>query len=195
MNWHALLAAAGGLLALAAIVPYVRDILRGTTRPNAVSYSIWAFLILIAIGAQISAGTSWSIVMLVGDFIGTSTVVVLCWLGYGYKRYGPIEWICFGIAIIAVVAWQLARQPVLAISFAIVADAMAAIPTLVKAYRDPWSEHPDAWLIVAVGALLSIFSSTIFNAANLLFPSYLLVVNGTTGILALVGRRVTRRPG
>ena len=47
MDWHLLLGIIGGLLALCAIIPYIRDILHGTTRPNIVSYAIWVFLILI----------------------------------------------------------------------------------------------------------------------------------------------------
>ncbi len=192
MNWHFVLGTIGGIIALLAVIPYVKDILKKTTRPNTVSWSIWALLLLISILAQINAGTSWSVILLVGDFIGTSTIVALCLVGYGYGKYSWIEWTCLILAILAVVSWQATQQPVLAIVFAIIADTMAATPTLVKAYRDPWSEHPTMWLIIALGALFSVLSTTIFNAANLLFPSYLLIVNGTTGILALVGRSLRK---
>jgi uncharacterized membrane protein YoaK (UPF0700 family) len=194
MNWHLALGVIGGIIALFAIIPYIKDILKKTTRPNTVSWSIWAFLLLISILAQLNAGASWSIILLVGDFIGTSTIVVLCLIGYGYGKYSWLEWTCLTLAILAIISWQTTRQPVLAIAFAIIADAMAAIPTLVKTYRDPWSEHPTMWLIVALGALLSILSTTIFNLPNLLFPAYLLAVNGTTGILALVGRSLKEKP-
>ena len=126
--------------------------------------------------------------------IGTSTVVVLCLIGYGYTKYSWVEWTCLVFAILAIVSWQLTRQPLLGIIFAITADAMAAIPILVKAYRDPWSELPAAWLIVALAASSDILSTTIFNAANLLFPIYLFLVNGLTGIFALVGRRLVLKP-
>ena len=133
-------------------------------------------------------------ILLIGDLIGTSTVVVLCLIGYGYRKYGRVEWASLALAAVAIISWQLTKQPVLAIVFSIIADAMAAMPTLVKSYRDPWSEHPAAWLIIAIGALCGVFSSTIFNAANLLFPAYLLVVNGTIGTFALIGRHLKEKP-
>ncbi len=194
LDWHSVLGIIGGVLALLAIAPYIKDILHGTTRPNIISYGLWALLLAISAWAQISAGTSWSVALLIGDFIGTSAIVVLCLMGYGYSKYGWVEWTCLSLAIIAIVSWQVTNEPLLAIIFAVVADAMAAIPTIIKAYRDPWSELPITWIIIAVAALLGIFSTTIFNTVNLLFPAYLLLVNGLTGVVAFLGRRLTPRP-
>jgi len=173
-----------------AVIPYIRDILNKTTRPNTVSWSIWVFLLLISILAQINAGASWSIILLIGDLIGTTTIVIFCLIGYGYGKYSWIEWTCLTFAILAIISWQVTKQPTLAIAFAVVADSMAAIPTLVKSYKDPWSEHPTMWLIIAFGALLSILSTTIFNLPNLLFPTYLFLINGSTGVLTLIGRNL-----
>ena len=194
MDYHPILGAIGGVLAIAAIVPYLRDVFRGTTRPNFVSFFIWELLLIISLTAQMSAGASWSAILLIGDLIGNSTALVICLMGYGYKKYGWLEWTCLGLAIVAIIAWQLTHQPVLAIMFAIVADAMAAIPTLAKAWRDPWSEYPVTWLMIAAGGLCAVLATTIHNPANLLFPSYLLVVNGVIGFSALIGRAVKKRP-
>jgi len=193
MDWHPIIGTIGGLLALGAIIPYIKDIFHGTTRPNVVSYSIWAALLLISILAQWSAGASWSILLLIGDFIGTSTIVVLCFIGYGYKKYSWVEWTSLILAVVATVAWQLTKEPVIALVFAIIADALAALPTLMKSIRDPWSEFPLTWFMIALGALFSIFSSTIYDTPNLLFPFYLLIVNGSIGIAALIGRRIKPR--
>ena len=138
---HLILGIISGILGVVAAVPYIKDILHGSTRPNTVSWALWVLLLLISILAQISAGASWSLVFLIGDFLGTSAVLILCLGGYGYKEYGWIEWVCLALAIIAIVSWQLTNQPILAIVFAIIADFMAAVPTVIKAYRDPWSEH------------------------------------------------------
>ena len=190
MDWHLLLGILGGTIAMLAVIPYIRDIIKKTTRPNTVSWSIWVLLLFISILAQINAGASWSVILLIGDFIGTSTIAVLSFVGYGYGKYTWIEWTCLTLAILAIVSWQLTSQPVLAIAFAIIADAMAGIPTLVKAYRDPQSEHPTMWFVIALGSLLAILSTTIFNLANLLFPVYLLLIDGTIGVLALMGRKL-----
>ncbi len=187
-DWHLLLGILSGLISCFAIIPYIIDIIHGTTRPNIVSFSFWALLLAISIIAQISSGSSWSVILLMGDFIGTSTVVVFCLIGYGYKKYGKTELICTILAILAIVSWQVTHQPVLAIVFAVIADLMAAIPTVVKSYRDPESEFPTMWFLISFGAILSILSTTIFNLPNLLFPIYLFLINGTIGVFSLIGR-------
>ena len=194
IDWHTTLGIAAGALPLIAIVPYIKDILHGTSRPNVASYSIWVFLLLIAILAQISAGASWSVLMIIGDLVGTSIIVILCLSGYGYGKYGLLEWVCLALAVVAIILWYLTKQPVVAILFAVIADLMAAIPTLVKSYRDAWSEVPTTYFIIAVGALCAVLSTTILNPANLIFPVYLLAVNGLTASPAFFGRRMTPNP-
>src|SRR5271154_545942 len=100
-------------------------------------HSGYSFFLSISILAQISAGASLSLIFLIGDLIGTSVVLILCLVGYGYAKYGWVERVCFCLAIIAIVSWQTTHQPVLALVFAIIADFMASIPTVVKTYRDP----------------------------------------------------------
>ena len=195
VNWHLILGIISGALAVAAVIPYVKDILHGSTRPNIVSWGLWVLLLLISIFAQISAGASWSLVFLIGDLVGTSLILVLCLVGYGYQEYGWLEGVCLLLAVIAIVSWQLTRQPLLAIIFAIIADLMASIPTVVKAYRDPRSEHPASWFVVVLAAALGLLSTTIVNPANLIFPAYVLLINGLIGSLALMGRLNQKRSG
>lgn len=188
--WHTILGIIAGLLAMGAVIPYIKDILHGTSKPNTVSFAIWEFLLLISFLAQLTSGASWSILMLAGDLIGTGIIVILCLKGYGYHKYGWTEWVCLALAILAIVLWQVTKEPVLAIIFALIADLMAAVPTVVKTYRDPWSEAPTMWFIIAFAAILSLVSTEIHDAPNILFPAYLLCINGLVGTMALVGRKL-----
>lgn len=194
MDWHQTLGIASGLIAFFAVVPYIRDILHGTTRPNIFSFALWSAMLFISIFAQISAGASWSVLLIIGDCVGTTTIVLLCLAGYGYGKYGRLEWVCTALAVLAIASWQITEQPLLAILFAVVADALAAVPTVLKAYRDPWSESAAQWLLIAFAAALAIASSTIFDIANIIFPAYLLTVNGLTGLLTFFGRRMKTMP-
>ncbi len=193
INWHLVLGIISGVLAAIAVIPYIKDILHGSTRPNIVSWALWVGLLLISILAQISAGASWSLIFLIGDLIGTSIILILCLTGYGYTEYGWVEWTCLTLAIIAIVSWQITHQPLLAIGFAILADLMASTPTVVKAHKDPWSEHPTQWMIICVASGLGIASTTISNPANIIFPAYLLFINGLIGILAFLGRHTKQK--
>jgi hypothetical protein len=192
INFHLILGIIAGLLSMLAVVPYIKDIIHGTTRPNVVSWSLWVLLLVISIWAQISDGSSWSVIFLVGDLIGTSSIVVLCLMGYGYGKYGAVEWVCLALSVLAIILWQVTNEPLLAIICAVVADATAAVPTVVKTYRDPWSEVPTGWFMVALGGILAILSTIIWNSTNLLFPLYILLINGIIGLVALTGRRLKK---
>lgn len=193
-DWHLVLGGIAGLIAMLAVIPYIKDILHGTTRPNIVSWSLWVILLLISLLAQVSAGASWSALMILGDIIGTSTVLILCLWGYGYGKYGRVELVCTILAFVAIALWQFAHEPFLAIACAVLADLMASIPTLLKAYKDPWSEAPTQFFIISFASLLALLSTTIIDPANLVFPAYLLVLNGSIGVLAFSGRRLKKKP-
>lgn len=194
LDWHVVLGILSGLLAVVAIIPYVKDILYGTTRPNIVSWFLWVLLLLIAALAQISAGASWSLVFLIGDIIGTSSVLVLCFIGYGYGKYGWLDGVCFVLALLAVVLWQITNQPLLAIGLAAVADFLAGVPTLVKAYKDPASEDPTQFFMLSIAALLGILATKIIDPTNLLFPIYLFSINAAIGGTAFISGRVGKKP-
>jgi len=189
-DWHTILGIVAGLLAIFAIVPYIKDIFHGSSKPNTISFAIWELLLLISFLAQLSSGASWSILMLGGDLIGTGIILFLCLRGFGYRKYGWTEWVCLTLAILAIILWQTTKEPLLAIIFAVIADLMASVPTVVKTYKDPVSEAPTMWFIIAFAAILSLISTEIRDGVNMLFPSYLLFINGLIGTLALVGRNL-----
>ena len=194
IDWHLLIGIVSGILAAVSVIPYIKDILHGSTRPNVVSWFLWTLLLLISILAQMSAGASWSVIFLIGDFVGTFSIFWLCLIGYGYRQYGYLELSCLTLAIVAIISWQLTGQPILAIVLSIVADIMASVPTVVKAYLDPWSEHSSTWLIIAGSSVLAILSTRVFDGVNLLFPMYIFLINLLIGSLSFVGRRIKNKP-
>src|SRR4051812_26750201 len=114
MNWHVALGVVSGIISMLSVLPYIKDIRHGTTRPNTVSWALWVLLLLISVLAQWSAAASWSIFFLIGDLVGTASILVLCLVGYGYKQYGTLEWSCLALALIAIVLWKLTHHPVVA---------------------------------------------------------------------------------
>lgn len=183
-----------GLLTIVSVVPYVRDMLRGTTKPNIVSWGIWCLVQAIFAAAQIASGASLSVVLPVVEVATVGLIVVLGLAGYGYKKYGPLDFVCLALALFAITLWQLTNEPVIAMWMAVVADFIAAIPTLFKAYKDPGSETPSAYFLVWLSAIAAAFSTTIVDVPNLLWPSYIFAINGATLGLILLGKRAKKMP-
>jgi hypothetical protein len=189
MDFHILAAVVAALLAIISVVPYVRDMLKGKTKPNVVSWGLWTLIQGIFAAAQFAEGASLSIVLPAVEVASTGLIVVLGLAGFGYKKYRPLDFICLALALGAIVLWQVTKDPMLALWLSVAADFVAAVPTLFKAYKDPKSETPSAYLLVALSAIAAAFATSIIDTPNLLWPAYIFAVNGATLSLILLGRR------
>ena len=179
------------MLFFAPILLYIVTIVRGKTRPDAISWGGWTVLASIAAAAQIAKGASWSLVIPLASVVSDGSVFLLS-LKYGYKKFTHLDAICLALGVVAIGAWIATDEPLVALALAIVADAIVAAPTVVKAWQKPRSEAPLPWLLFAAGAGLGALSTERFDVANLAFPLYLLALCALIGLLALRGR-ISRR--
>lgn len=190
-DYHATLAVIGGILFFAPIALYIATIVRGKTRPDAISWGGWMVLASIAAAAQIVEGASWSVVIPLTSAIADGSVFLLS-LKYGYKKFTHLDAICLVLGIVAIGAWVLTKEPLVALALSILADAIVATPTIAKTLRKPHSEAPLPWLLFALGAGLGALSTERFDFANLAFPIYLFLLCSLIGFLALRSR-ISRR--
>jgi hypothetical protein len=184
MDWRTAIGLLAAVITVGSIIPYILDIFRGSTKPNIVTWFLWTLNGSILSYAQFTAGASWTLGVLLASTSTTAIVTVLA-IRYGQARYGWIDGVCLLIAIGAIALWQITGNPLTAMVSCVVAEIFAASPTVVKAYRDPNSETPSTYWLTAIATALSIFASTKFDLANLLFPSYSILINSLIGGLAM----------
>jgi hypothetical protein len=72
-----LLGVAAGLIAVLDTVPYLRDVVRGTTRPHPGTWLIWSALAVIVCLSQWADGASWSLIMTLTQAVVTTAVFAL----------------------------------------------------------------------------------------------------------------------
>lgn len=193
MEWHAILGILSGILQISVVVPYVRDILKGSTRPNAVSTGLWTLLGLIAVIAQFNAGASWSILLVAGVTFNAAVVTVLALIGYGYAKYGLLDWICLALGLVAVAAWIATSNPITALILVVIASVISSIPTIIKTVREPHSEHTFSWFLVFIASSLSLVSTTRFDIQNLLYPFADWMENILIVCISFFGQKMGRR--
>ena len=87
------------------------------------------------------------------------------------------DYFCGTLSGLAFVLWYLTSGPDLAITFAIVSDALAAVPTLTKAWRKPETESAWPFIIGVFSPMTSFLVATTWGFAELAFPTYLIVIN------------------
>ena len=66
-----------GVAAVVNTIPYIRDIVRGTTRPHRGTWLIWAVLAVVVYGSQRADGASWSLIMAGAQAMLTGLVFLL----------------------------------------------------------------------------------------------------------------------
>jgi hypothetical protein len=190
-DWRAMFALLAAIITVASILPYVRSMLAGSVRPDFVTWFIWALTSGIGVAAQYASGTSWSISVVIGNALATGIVAILA-LNYGIKRYSKVDTAALLLALCAIVLWAISSDPIIALTLAIAADFIAAVPTIVKAQKHPRSESPWTFFAFAGAAVLAIASSQNYDFANLAYPVYFLLIYIMIGSLALKRHRRKR---
>lgn len=167
----------GASLTLAGNFAYARDTLRGRVRPNRVSWLLWAVIPLVAFGAQLQEGVGMPAIMTLSVGLGP-LVVWVCSLARPDTawRVTWLDLVCGTLSLIALLLWVLAGGTNQAIGLSIVADGLAAMVTVVKAYRYPDTENWRPYLLGAVSAGITLLTLDDWSFASSGFPLYILAV-------------------
>jgi hypothetical protein len=97
-----------------------------------------------------------------------------------YWRLNKLDYACGALSLVALVLWLGTQQPVLALVFAIASDALAAVPTVIKAWQYPETESAMVYAFSFINALTAFFVIPAWSFVYVGFPLYLLVQNGST---------------
>ena len=159
---------------------YLRDTLAGKTKPNRVSWSLWAVAPLISLGAAFDANADvWaSIRVLVGGVVPAVIFLASFINKNSYWRLGRFDWFCGGLSLAALVFWQLADSPLVAVLLATTANTLATVPTLVNAWTYPETESRLIFITSFTSAILIIPAIPVWTIANSAFQIGLMLTTG-----------------
>jgi hypothetical protein len=182
-----LLGVLAGVLSVADTIPYVRDILRGSTRPHRGTWLIWGTLAIVVVLSQRADGASWSLVMVATDAALTLLIFALSVRrGVGGVTRGELAMI--GIAAGGVAGWVIADEPVVATAGVILADLTGAAMMVPKTWRDPDSETLATFVFASGAGLLAAGAVGALDLSLLVYPVYFWLVNGALALLIIVAR-------
>lgn len=174
----------GAALTLAGSAVYAVRALRGAVSPDPLTWLFWTIAPGVAFAAELSHGVGMGSLTTLAVGLGPLLVCV-CALTGGAFRWAPTryEWACGAFALLALLGWWTTANPDVALLLSILADGLAAVPTLLKAHRRPDTEDPWVYALMAVSAALTLCTTPAFTFAATAFPAYLLVLCGTTLVL------------
>lgn len=156
---------------------YLVATLKGKTKPNKVTWFIWAVAPLIAFWSEIDQGVG--IQSLMTFMVGFNPLLIFLASFVNKKAYWKVsrlDWICGSLALSGLVAWKITDVGNVAILFSIFADTVAAVPTLVKSYREPETENSLIFLGGGISAGITLLTIDHWNFEHYAFPAYILVI-------------------
>jgi hypothetical protein len=171
-----------GLLGVANMVPYVRDTIRGATRPHRGTWLIWGSLAIVVWLSQRADGASWSLMLASGQVVLNGIVVLLA-IRRGEGGMSAPEAAMLGLAGGGVIGWIVADQPIVAIACVIAADLVATALMTPKTYRDPGSETLVTYVGASAAGALAAGAVGALDVSLLLYPVYYCLVNIAIAIL------------
>jgi hypothetical protein len=188
----AILGLLAGVLTVVDAIPYLRDVLRGSTRPHRGTWLIWSVLAIVACLSQRADGASWSLVMVATQAVTTTTIFWLA-IRRGVGGVTPTEFALFGLAGAGVVGWLLADEPVVATACVVAADLIGLALMVPKTWRDPGSETLITFVLGSLAGALAAGAVGELDASLLLYPVYYCLGNAAIALL-IVTRAGSVRP-
>jgi hypothetical protein len=181
-----------GAIGVADMVPYVRDILRGTTRPHRGTWLIWGVLAFVVYLSQRADGASWSLIMAGTQVVANGVVFALA-IRRGEGGVSVAERALIALAGIGVIGWIVVNEPLVATFCVVAADLIAAAMMMPKTYHDPGSETLATFAFASLGGALAVGAVGVLDASLLLYPAYYCLVNGAIALVIHLRRRSLRR--
>lgn len=156
---------------------YLIDTVKGKVQPNKVSWLLWCIAPLVAFAAEVTQGVG---IESLATFI-TGFVPLLVFTASFFNRKAQwklttFDMVCGGLSLLGIALWYITKVGNIAIVFSILADFLAAIPTIIKSYHEPETENDLVYLLGIVNAGIVLLVIPTWSFANYGFPLYLLFV-------------------
>ena len=184
-------------LSLVGAYGYIRDTLRGTTSPNRVTWSLWGVEGVLAFFVEIQQHVGLaSLMTLMLGLVPCGVVVASFRNRNAVWKLGPFDAVCGAVSIGGLVFWAFINEPTVALVSFVLADQMAALPTVRKSWLAPSTESPRLFFLGSTNCAITVLTLTKLTTAGVLFPGCILVTDLIMGLLIVsnVGPRLRGEP-
>lgn len=167
----------GFAIGLLGTFSYLKDTIQGKAKPNRVSWFLWALAPLIAFTAQIQEGVGLEAVLTFS--VGFSPLLVFLASFLNKKaewKLTKFDLICGALSVLGIIMWIITKDAILAILFAILADALASLPTIIKSWKEPETENYWAFLTAGINSGIALLIIKDWNFATAAFTIYIFAV-------------------
>lgn len=157
---------------------YIRTIIYNNTKPNLVSWFLWMLAPFVGFFLQLKAGAGLSSLGIFMAGFGPLLVMIVClFRRSAIWKIKFFDVVCGFFSLMALVLYMLTNNLWLSILFAILSDALAYVPTFIKAWKYPETESSSTY---AGGVINNIFALLViknWTFSIYSFSTYVIVAN------------------
>ncbi len=182
-----IVAGVAAILTFVAYIPYYRDIIHGKTHPHIYSWSLWGILGVLLVALQIHGGAGPATWVTLAATLMCFGIVILS-IKDGKKDITTSDTVIALLSLLAIVAWLIAKQPILSMVLVILADTLAFIPTIRKSYERPYSETLSLYVTNTFRFILALLAVNNYTFLSVSWIVAWVIFNGSFASMLIVRR-------
>ena len=183
---------ASAVVAFVNYLPYLIGVVRQTLHPHAFSWIIFTIITATISVAQLTEGAgagAWAT-----GATSITTFLIACFaLRNGGYRITRSDKLSFVGALIAIPAWIITANPLVAVIILTGIEALGFMPTYRKAWLKPHDESILAFSLTILKYLLALGAMQSYSLTTVLFPIALLILSGLLIAELVVRKRLVAR--
>jgi len=177
------------LVSVISFVPYLKDIYKKKTQPHSYTWLIWAILQFTGVVAMYNNGAGIGALSLAVGSVFCGYIFILS-LKYGTKNITSFDTFCLVGALAAIAVYIFLHDAFLSVILITVIDFAGFLPTLRKAYAEPYSETLSLFILGVISSSFNIVAISTYSITTTLFPAYILFANLFFTVMIWMRRKV-----
>jgi hypothetical protein len=188
MNLAVSLSVVAGLLHILAFALYNKQMLQGTSQPNAATWTLWTFLTVLNVSSYAVMSDDWvkTILPLASSIACIFTFFFSLFKGK-LSKIDPWDGLALGIGVISGLVWLYFKSATYANLILQASIAVSFVPTYRGVWKSPLKEKALPWYIWSFAYILSIAVIMLRwkgQYQDLVYPINCLMLHAVVGLLA-----------
>jgi len=187
-----------GIVAIAltfiAYVPYLRDLIKHKTKPHVFTWLVWATVAIISFGLQIQASAGiGAYVTLAAGIVCLAVFMIGLFQKTAKKNIKKVDIVFLIAALLALIMWTVAKQPVVSVLMLCLVDSLGFVPTVRKSWDKPYTETLSTFAINVIRFILSVIALSDYNFVSTFYPAYWILANFLFCLMLIIRRKQFRK--
>lgn len=159
---------------------YIVSIIKGHAKPNLVSWFFWSLAPFIGVFFQLKAGAGLSVLPIFIAGFGSLIIMIAALLTKnGFWKITTFDIYCGLFSALALILYIFTHNLEISILFAILSDALASIPTIIKTWNFPETENWGPYFLPIFSNIAGLLIIKNWSFSIYSFGVYFLILDAT----------------